>query len=490
MDMYSGEAKDKPLTNVNHLSQRPLKLFERKANDIVFRENDAKWVHYPHIDALVIKMKIETVNVHRALVDNGNSTDVLTYDAHKKLGLLDKELTSIGRHLYGFRGNSIGVKGMIRLPLTLGEEPCVATQIVMFIVVDQPCAYNVIVGRTLMRAEPRPGALLMEASQAIMLVLKGIIEEESDEKESPEQVNARLKKRKWTREETTTNIDLPNGITCTVTMTSERLVNPVRAHQPELEETEGLTIMKVGETSEAQVDLDPRMPSVFERVGAADDTIPILADPNDPSKLLKIGSNLSPEKSWLNFRGEIWMSLHVLVKKPNGKWRTCLDFTDLKKVCPKDSFPLPWIDQLVDSTAGHALLSFMDANSGYNQIPMYGTYQEHTSFITDRDLYCYIGMPFGLLNIGATYQRLVNKMFKHQLGNTTEAYVDDMLVKSKEENDHVRRLLDMFQILREYRMKINTQKCMFGASLGSFWALLSTIEALRPTPPRYEPYSR
>ncbi|XP_074328457.1 uncharacterized protein LOC141666367 [Apium graveolens] len=152
MDRYAREAKDKPLTNVNHLSQRPPELFEREATDILFRENDAKWVHYPPTDALVIKMKIGTMNVHRAMVDTGSSTDVLTYDAYKKLGLLDRKLTSTGGHLYGFTGNSIGVKGIIRLPVTIGEEPYVATQIAMFTVVDQPCAYNVIVGGPLMRA--------------------------------------------------------------------------------------------------------------------------------------------------------------------------------------------------------------------------------------------------------------------------------------------------------------------------------------------------
>ncbi|XP_074327402.1 uncharacterized protein LOC141665320 [Apium graveolens] len=80
-----------------------------------------------------------------------------------------------------------------------------------------------------------------------------------------------------------------------------------------------------------------------------------------------------------------WLENPVLVKKPNGKWRTCVNFTDLNNACPKDSFPLPRIDQLVDATAGHALLSFMDAYSSYNQISMYELDQEHTSFITDRD---------------------------------------------------------------------------------------------------------
>jgi hypothetical protein len=106
-----------------------------------------------------------------------------------------------------------------------------------------------------------------------------------------------------------------------------------------------------------------------------------------------------------------WLANVVLVKKSSGKWRICVDFTDLNKACLKDSFPLPRIDLLVDSTSGHQLLSFMDAFSGYNQILMDETDQEKTSFITDRGLYCYKMMPFGLKNAGATYQRLVNKMF-------------------------------------------------------------------------------
>ena len=85
----------------------------------------------------------------------------------------------------------------------------------------------------------------------------------------------------------------------------------------------------------------------------------------------------------------------MLVPKPNGKWRTCVDFTSLNKACSKDSFPLPRIDQLVDATAGHELLSFMDAYSGYIQIPMNPADEEHTSFITDKGLYCYKVMPFG-----------------------------------------------------------------------------------------------
>ena len=115
----------------------------------------------------------------------------------------------------------------------------------------------------------------------------------------------------------------------------------------------------------------------------------------------------------------------------------CVDFTDLNKACPKDSYPLQCIDQLVDSTAGHKLLSFMDAFSGYNQIKMDKADQEKTSFINSQGLFCYKVMPFDLKNTGATYQRLVNHMFRSQIGRNVKVYVDDMLVKNLDEGKHL-----------------------------------------------------
>ena len=143
-----------------------------------------------------------------------------------------------------------------------------------------------------------------------------------------------------------------------------------------------------------------------------------------------------------------WLANVVMVKKANGKWRMCVDFTDLNKACPKDSYPLPRIDQLVDSTTGHRLLSFMDAFSGYNQIRMDEADQEKTSFVTSQGLFCYKVMPFGLKNAGATYQNLVNHMFRPQIGRNVEVYVDNMLVKSQDEEIHLDDLQETFDTLR------------------------------------------
>jgi hypothetical protein len=113
----------------------------------------------------------------------------------------------------------------------------------------------------------------------------------------------------------------------------------------------------------------------------------------------------------------------------------CVDYTGLNKACPKVPYPLPRIDQIVDSTAGCETLSFLDAYSGYHQIKTKESDQLATSFITPFGMYCYTTMPFGLRNAGATYQRCMNHVFRHHIGRTVEAYVDDIVVKTKKASD-------------------------------------------------------
>ena len=142
-----------------------------------------------------------------------------------------------------------------------------------------------------------------------------------------------------------------------------------------------------------------------------------------------------------------WLTNVVLIKKPNEKWRMCIDFIDLNRACPKDSYPLSSIDQLMDATSRFWLMSFMDAFSGYNQIRMAPKDEEKIAFIIDQGIYCYKVMPFGLKNVGATYQRMVNKVFAHQIDRNMEAYVDNMMVKSTSMADHVNDLRETFTML-------------------------------------------
>ena len=169
-------------------------------------------------------------------------------------------------------------------------------------------------------------------------------------------------------------------------------------------------------------------------------------------------------------------------QKANEKWRLYIDFSDVNRACPKDSFPLPRIDLIVNATAGHELLSFMDAFSSYNQISMDPDDQEKTSFVTGQGTYCYRVMPFGLKNAGATYQRLVNRMFQKQIGASMEVYIDDMLVKSTTAELHIAHLVEAFLILKEYNMKLNSAKCAFGVSTEKFLGFIVNNRGIEANP--------
>ncbi|CAL8112754.1 unnamed protein product [Prunus armeniaca] len=124
----------------------------------------------------------------------------------------------------------------------------------------------------------------------------------------------------------------------------------------------------------------------------------------------------------------------------------------------------------------------MDAYSGYNQIFMDPADSEHTAFITDRGLYCYNVMPFGLKNSGATYQQLVNRIFAKHIGGIMEVYVDNMLVKSRRAWGHLENLALMFGILKDYRMRLNPTKCTFGVSSGKFLGFMISQRGIEANP--------
>ncbi|RDX80914.1 hypothetical protein CR513_38470, partial [Mucuna pruriens] len=171
-----------------------------------------------------------------------------------------------------------------------------------------------------------------------------------------------------------------------------------------------------------------------------------------------------------------------MVRKANGKWRMCIDYTDLNKACPKDPYPLPGIDRLVDSVAGFTFLSFMDAYSGYNQIRMYPKDEEKTAFITNEGAFCYQVMPFGLKNAGATYQRLMDKIFKGILGEDVEVYVDDMVARSQCMKEHCGALERIFNVLRRHRLRLNPNKCSFGVRAGKFLGFMLTERGIEANP--------
>lgn len=127
----------------------------------------------------------------------------------------------------------------------------------------------------------------------------------------------------------------------------------------------------------------------------------------------------------------------------------------------------------MDSISGCELLSFLDVYQGYNQIKLAREDQEKASFVTEQGIYCYQVMPFGL-KAGATYQRLLNEIFADLIGVNMEVYIDDMLIKSRQNSTHIEDLEQYFTILRKYRMKLNPIKCTFEVAGEKFlWYMIS-----------------
>jgi len=177
-----------------------------------------------------------------------------------------------------------------------------------------------------------------------------------------------------------------------------------------------------------------------------------------------------------------WLANVVMVTKPNGNWRMCVNCRNLNSACPKDSYPLSNIDRLVDRVVDYKILSFLDSYSGYNQISMHPKGKEKTAFMTAEANYYYEVMSFGLKNTWVTYQRLMDKIFQELIGQCVEVYVDDIVVKSDSFNQHVEDLEEVFKALRGANMKLNPEKCTFGAEGGKFMGFMLTHRGIEAIP--------
>ena len=339
--------------------------------------------------------------------------------------------------------------GIISLSLTAGTTLKVSIVMVDFLVVDRPSAYNAIIGRPRLHK-------LRAATSTYHLMMKFPIEEgvgkiKGDQLAVRRCYNISMKK-------------VSDLTTLTVASVIEAKGEPAK---PLKEVVVGeRRVLQIGisltqEIQEGLVDFLCRNMKVFvwsheDMPGINLEEIVHVLNVDPDIKLIKQKRRkFTPERveaiakeveklQKVQFVQEVyypdWLANVVLVKKFNEKWRMCVDFNNLNKACPKDSFSLLRIDVLVDSTSGYELLSFMDAFSSYNHILMHPEDREKTELITDRGLYCYKVMPFGLKNAGATYQRLVNKLFQAQIGRNIKVYVDDMLVKSMESVSHTHDL--------------------------------------------------
>ena len=469
----------------------------RLDTSITFSDSDLKGCQHPHDDPLVIRAIVANKTVHRVLIDNGSSADIIFASAFDKMGIRREKLEPVNTHLRGFSGEKVLPLGSIQLVLTLGEPPCQATTTARFLIVDAPSAYNMLLGR------PSLNAIKSIPSTYHMIIkfptIHGIGMVRRDQRVSRECYTASMKQR------SVDNVNVDELDMCDEVLTRPEPLEELEPVQldddPEhlayigtklAGDLKSLLTQFLRQNREffawKQADMGGIDPVVItHKLNISPSFKPVKqkrrsftperqkAINEEVGKLLQAGAIKEVEYPE-------WLANVVLVKKANDKWRLCIDFTNINKACPKDSFPLPRIDLIVDATAGHELLSFMDAFSGYNQICMDPDDQEKTSFVTAQGTYCYRVMPFGLKNAGATYQRLVNRMFQKQIGVTLEVYIDDMLVKSTTAELHIAHLSEAFQILRNYNMKLNPAKCAFGVSAGKFLGFIVNHRGIEANP--------
>ncbi|XP_019184278.1 PREDICTED: uncharacterized protein LOC109179169 [Ipomoea nil] len=440
---------------------------------IMFTDKDLPTGETPHRDALVIEMDVNGLNL-------------------------------VKTPLVGFTGDSVEAEGSITLPVEVGSYPDVQKLNMKFIVVDLVCSHNAILDRPSL--EDLGALISIEHLCLKFRTPSGIGTVRCDRRVARDcylQACRGMGKREMQVYEIT-----------------ER--PPKKAMIPRPEPTVVLE----------EVEIDPGRPDRRVRIGVGlpeeirEEIIKVLREhrlvfawgPEDMPGVdrsiiahrLAVDSDHRPvaqKKRYLaNDRREFvkkevgtllaaghirevkypeWLANVVLVPKPPA-WRMCVDYTDLNKACPKDPFPLPQIDQLVDETAGSALLSFMDAFRGYHQIFMHPADEEKTAFLTPDGVYCYRVMPFGLTNAGATYTRMVARLFQDLLGKSMAAYVDDMLVKSREEAKHAEDLADCFQVMLRYNLRLNLKKCAFAGQGGKFLGYMVTKRGIEPNPKKVQ----
>ncbi|KAL5577383.1 hypothetical protein UlMin_019082 [Ulmus minor] len=364
--------------------QEPNKIPRLSNDPIIFTEEEASGLWHPHKDAIVVSLRIAGRKVYKILIDNGSSADILFRSTLNRMNLVGAKFEPIKSALYGFTGYSVSSEGVLNLPMELGTHPCQHIQSVNFVVVDCPSSYNAIIGR------PTLNAIRAVTSTYHLLVkfptVGGIGVLKGDQQESRDIYEAANRPSNVHR---VNIIETPGGSSLTGQLRTD-LINFLRDHRDVFawshEDMPGIDPKVIIH----RLNIDPSFRPVKQKRRTFN-AERYMAINTEVDKLIK--ADFIREANYPE-----WIANVVLVKKANGNWRVCVDFTDLNKACPKDSFPLPRIDQLVDATAGHELLSFMDAYSGYNQIRMHQPDQEHTAFLTDQGLYCYKVMPFGLKN--------------------------------------------------------------------------------------------
>ncbi|GKV47960.1 hypothetical protein SLEP1_g54808 [Rubroshorea leprosula] len=488
---------------------------EWKNQPITFTSADLDTVVTPHNDPLVTSVMINNCKVQRVLVDTGSAPDIMYFHCFESLGLDPALLQKYDGPIYGFNNQPVPVEGVFTLHVAFGSGRTYVTPSVRFLVVKMASSFNIVIGRptlTEIRAVvsqshlcmkfPTPmGIATLRGNQEVArhCYITSVTQPMKDKAQTLEAIPQRISDNQQVmgveivdnRPEDETRAALVEDV-------EEVLIDDRDPSQntqigtrlnPE-ERAELIAFLRANNDVFAWTSAD--MPGIPNSVSQHKLSTNLLKKPVAQKRRLFGGERLQAIKEEVTkllqagFVKKVdyceWVANPVLVKKANGKWRMCIDYTNLNNACPKDCYPMSSIDKLVEAASGNERLSLLDAYSGYHQVPMAPEDEEKTAFYAGDEIYCYVMMPFGLKNAGATYQKMVTIVFHAQIGKNLEVYVDDIVVKSLKAEDHLADLDETFNNLRKNRMRLNPAKCIFGVESGKFLGFMASRRGIEVNP--------
>jgi hypothetical protein len=436
-------------------------------------------------------------------VDAGSAADISFAKAFKQMQEPEDKIHDATHPLCGFGGRKIVALGKITMSVTFGYVHNTRTEHVVFNIVDMEYPYNAIIGQGTLNAFEailHPAYLCMKIpSKQGPIAVHG------------SQEAARRAEESWTDSKAIHNIDeaeayqqykLKREKGASADQPKPMLLCEDIAEQKvllgsQLFDEQEKTLLRFlfnnkdvfawtandlcgvnNDVIEHSLNVDPTFRPRKQRLRKMSDDKAEGAR-NEVKRLLSAG--VMREVTYPE-----WLANTIMVKKDNGKWRMCIDFIDLNKACPKDEFPLLRIDSLVDAAASSEFMSLLDCYSSYHQIWMKKEDEPKTSFITPSGTYCYLRMLEGLKNSGGSFSRMTAKVLQSQIGRNVLTYVDDIIVKSTKQENHVVDLQETFANFRQAGIKLNPEKCVFGVKKGKFLGCLVSTKGIEANPSKIE----